>query len=187
MPYIQQIPIDKSTGMLKKSAKIFYSVRPCPLGQLLVAVTERGICKVSLGDSAETLTAEMAAEFAKAERTRDDERLGCWVEKIIAYLEAGQPPLDLPLDIQATAFQIKVWRQLRQIPVGETRSYSEVAAAIGQPKASRAVARACASNPAALVIPCHRVIRQDQGLGGYRWGIDRKQAILDRERNGKNP
>lgn len=187
MPYIQQVPIDKTTGMLKKSAKIFYSVRPCPLGQLLVAVTERGICKVSLGASAETLTAEMAAEFAKAERIRDDEGLGCWVEQIIAYLEAGQPPLDLPLDIRATAFQIKVWRQLRQIPLGETRSYSEVAAAIGQPKASRAVARACASNPAALVIPCHRIIRQDQGLGGYRWGIDRKQALLDRERNGKNP
>ena len=108
------------------------------------------------------------------------------VEKIIAYLEAGQPPLDLPLDIQATAFQIKVWQQLRQIPLGETRSYSEIAAAIGQPGASRAVARACASNPAALVIPCHRIIRKDKGLGGYRWGIDRKQALLDRERNCKS-
>ena len=172
--------------MLKKSTTIFYSVRPCPLGQLLVAVTERGICKVSLGAGAEALTAEMEAEFAQAERIRDDERLCCWVEKIIAYLEAGQPPLDLPLDVRATAFQIKVWQQLRQIPLGETRSYSEVAAAIGQPGASRAVARACASNPAALVIPCHRIIRKDKGLGGYRWGIVRKQALLDLERNCKS-
>lgn len=183
MSSIQQIPIDKA----KKDMTIFYSVRPCPLGKLLVAVTERGICKISLGDSAEALTADMEAEFAQAERIRDDEGLGYWVEQIIAYLEAGQPQLDLPLDVRATAFQIKVWQQLQQIPIGETRSYGEIAAAIGQPKASRAVARACASNPVALAIPCHRIIRKDKSLGGYRWGIERKQALLKRERNGKNP
>ena len=166
---------------------IFYSVRPCPLGKLLVAVTDRGICKISLGDSADALTADMEAEFAQAERIRDDEGLGYWVEQVIAYLEDGGPQLDLPLDVRATAFQIKVWQQLQQIPVGETRSYSEVAAAIGQPKASRAVARACASNPVALAIPCHRIIRKDKSLGGYRWGIARKQALLKREQNGKNP
>ena len=179
---IQQILIDKA----KKDMTIFYSVQPCSLGKLLVAMTERGICRVSLGDSAEALTADMEAEFAQAEQIRDDERLACWAEQIIAYLEGRQPQLDLPLDVRATAFQIKVWQQLQQIPMGETRSYGDIAAAIGQPNASRAVARACASNPAALVIPCHRIIRKDKGLGGYRWGIERKQALLDREQNGQS-
>jgi len=104
------------------------------------------------------------------------------VERIIAYLEGWQPNLDLPLHLRATAFQLKVWRELQAIPVGETRSYSEVAAAIGQPTASRAVANACARNPVALVIPCHRIIRADKRLGGYRWGLERKRALLERER-----
>ena len=183
----EQLGMTPSTYKQKgKGMTIFYSVRPCPLGQLLAAATERGICKVSLGDSIEALTADMDAEFAQAERIRDDEGLGYWVEKIIAYLQNGQPQLDLPLDVRATAFQIKVWQQLQQIPIGETRSYSQIAAAIGQPNASRAVARACASNPVALVIPCHRIIRKDKGLGGYRWGIDRKQALLDREQNNES-
>lgn len=181
-----QIPIDKAAGMLKKDMTIFYSVRLCPLDQLLVAMTERGICKVSLGDSAEALTADMEAELAQAERIRDDERLDYCIDQIIAHLEGRQPQLDLPLDVRATAFQIKVWGQLQQIPMGETRSYIQIAAAIGQPAASRAVARACASNPAALVIPCHRIIRKDKSLGGYRWGIERKQALLAREQNGKS-
>jgi AraC family transcriptional regulator of adaptative response/methylated-DNA-[protein]-cysteine methyltransferase len=104
------------------------------------------------------------------------------VERIIAYLEGWQPNLELPLDLRATAFQLKVWAELQAIPVGETRSYSEVAAAIGQPSASRAVANACARNPVALVIPCHRIIRADKSLGGYRWGIERKRALLEAER-----
>ncbi len=161
---------------------IFFSVTPCPLGQLLVAVTERGICKLSLGDQSEELIADLAHEFERAERLRDDEGVGYWVGKIIAYLEGWQPHLDLPLDLRATAFQLKVWRQLQAIPVGETRSYSDIAAAIGQPTASRAVANACAGNPVALVIPCHRIIRKDKGLGGYRWGIERKRALLKNER-----
>ncbi len=160
---------------------IFFSVVTCPLGHLLVAATERGVCKVSLGDSAEPLIDDFAAEFADAERLRDDEGVGFWVERIIAYLEGWQPDLDLPLDLRATAFQLKVWQQLQKIPVGETRNYSEVAAAIGQPTAVRAVANACANNPVALVIPCHRIIRKDKGLGGYRWGIERKRALLERE------
>ncbi|MCY4538555.1 MAG: methylated-DNA--[protein]-cysteine S-methyltransferase [Chloroflexi bacterium] len=164
---------------------IFFSVVPCPLGQLLVAVTERGICKLSLGDQSEELVADLASEFERAERIRDDEGVGYWVEKIIAYLEGWQPHLDLPLDLRATAFQLKVWRQLQAIPVGETRTYSEVAAAIGQPSASRAVANACAGNPVALVIPCHRIIRKDKSLGGYRWGTERKQALLEGERRFK--
>lgn len=160
---------------------IFYSVVACPLGYLLVAATERGICKVSLGDGVDALIADMDAEYARAERLRDDEGVGFWSERIIAYLEGWQPHLDLPLDLRATAFQVKVWQQLQQIPVGETRNYSEVAAAIGQPSAVRAVANACAKNPAALVVPCHRIIRKDGSLGGYRWGIERKQALLKRE------
>ncbi|MCY3867384.1 MAG: methylated-DNA--[protein]-cysteine S-methyltransferase [Chloroflexi bacterium] len=161
---------------------IFYSAVPCPLGYLLVAVTERGICKLSLGDAPAPLIADLEAEFDRAERIPDDEGVGYWVERIIAYLEGWQPNLELPLDLRATAFQLKVWGELQAIPVGETRSYSEVAAAIGQPTASRAVAKACASNPVALVIPCHRIIRADKRLGGYRWGIERKRAILERER-----
>ena len=160
---------------------IFYSVMPCTLGLLLVAATERGVCKVSLGDSADPLLADLEAEFSRAERIRDDDGVGYWVERIIAFLEGWQPNLDLPLDVRATAFQLKVWQQLQAIPVGETRTYSEIAAAVGQPTASRAVANACANNPVALVIPCHRIIRKDLSLGGYRWGIERKRAILERE------
>jgi len=161
---------------------IFYSAVPCPLGYLLVAVTERGICKLSLGDAPAPLIADLEAEFDRAERIPDDEGVGYWVERIIAYLEGWQPNLELPLDLRATAFQLKVWGELQAIPVGETRSYSEVAAAIGQPTASRAVANACARNPVALIIPCHRIIRADKRVGGYRWGIERKRAILERER-----
>lgn len=161
---------------------IFYSAVPCPLGFLLVAVTERGICKLSLGDAPAPLLADFAAEFDRAERIQDDEGVGYWTKGIIAYLQGWQPNLDLPLDLRATAFQLKVWRELQAIPIGETRSYSEVAAAIGQPSASRAVANACARNPVALVIPCHRIIRADRSLGGYRWGLERKRALLERER-----
>jgi AraC family transcriptional regulator, regulatory protein of adaptative response / methylated-DNA-[protein]-cysteine methyltransferase len=183
---------DEHLGMTPSTYKkggegitLFYSVVVCPLGQLLVAVTDRGICKISLGDSATELIALMNTEFAKAERTLDDEGVGYWVKKIIAYLEGWQPHLDLPLDIRATAFQMKVWQQLQKIPVGETRTYSDIADAIGQPTASRAVANACANNPVALVIPCHRIIRKDKSLGGYRWGIDRKEALLQQEQQYK--
>jgi AraC family transcriptional regulator of adaptative response/methylated-DNA-[protein]-cysteine methyltransferase len=160
---------------------IFYSAVPCPLGHLLVAVTERGICKLCLGDAPEPLVARLESEFERAERIRDDEGVGFWAGRIIAWLEGWQPLLDLPLDLRATAFQLKVWRALQAIPVGETRSYGEIAAAIGQPSAARAVANACASNPVALVIPCHRIIRADKQLGGYRWGVERKRAILEHE------
>ena len=161
---------------------LFFSAVQCPLGWLLVAATDRGVCKVGLGDQPGPLIDDLAAEFAAAERLRDDEGLGFWVERIVAYLEGWQPDINLPLDLRATAFQLKVWRELQAIPAGETRSYSEVAAAIGQPSASRAVANACARNPVALVIPCHRIIRADKSLGGYRWGIERKRALLEAER-----
>ena len=166
---------------------IFYSAVPCPLGFLLVGATERGLCKLSLGDEPQPLVDDLAAEFAIAERIKDDEGVGHWVGRVIAYLEGWQPNLDLPLDIRATAFQLKVWRELQAIPAGETRSYSQVASAIGKPTASRAVANACARNPVALVIPCHRVIRADSSLGGYRWGLERKRALLEAEAAGREP
>ncbi|MCY3832867.1 MAG: methylated-DNA--[protein]-cysteine S-methyltransferase [Chloroflexi bacterium] len=180
---------DQKLGMTPSTYKklgagmtIFYSAVPCVIGYLLVAVTERGICKLSLGDAPEPLIADLDAEFSRAERILDDDGVGYWVERIIAFLEGWQPDLDLPLDIRATAFQLRVWGELQAIPVGETRSYSEIASAISQPSAARAVANACAKNPVALVIPCHRVIRLDKSLGGYRWGVERKRAILERER-----
>ena len=163
------------------AAIITYAITPCPLGYLLVAATDLGICAVRLGDSEEELTTMLAGEFPAAQMERGNGALGQWVAGLQDYLSGAQPHLDLPLDVRATAFQRRVWAALQAIPYGSTRSYSEVAQAIGQPTAVRAVARACATNPAALVIPCHRVVREDGGLGGYRWGMERKQALLAQE------
>jgi AraC family transcriptional regulator of adaptative response/methylated-DNA-[protein]-cysteine methyltransferase len=167
---------------------IAYVTVSTSLGRLLVAATERGICRVMLGDKAETLEADLLSEFPTARVVPDKSgKLAGWVGAILAYLDAREPQLDLPLDIRATAFQRRVWQELQKIPFGKTRSYAEVARRIGQPKATRAVARACATNPAALIIPCHRVVREDGDLGGYRWGLERKRALLDQEqRNAKN-
>ena len=138
-----------------------------------------------LGDSERELEEALRAEYPEAEINRDDKALGVWVGALVEHLQGSHPRLDLPLDVQATAFQWAVWQKLKEIPYGATRSYSEVARAIGRPSAVRAVARACATNPVALVIPCHRVVREDKSLGGYRWGIQRKVALLDGEREGK--
>ena len=155
-----------------------------PLGRLLVAATDRGVCRVMLGDSPAKLEADLRGEFDAADVREDQSgKLEGYVEVILSYLDGTEPHLDLPLDIRATAFQRRVWQELRQIPFGETRTYAEVAKAIGQPQATRAVARACATNPTALVIPCHRVVRGDGELGGYRWGGERKKALLEKERD----
>ena len=164
---------------------IRYSILPCPLGRLLVAGTERGVCAIRLGDADEELEESLRREFSAAEILRDDVALRSWAEDLLHHLEGQQVRLNLPLDIRATAFQMRVWRELQEIPYGSTRSYSEVAESIGQPSATRAVARACATNPVAVVIPCHRVVRQDQSLGGYRWGIDRKRRLLEQESRGQ--
>lgn len=161
--------------------QIAHAVVPCALGNLLVAATERGVCVVRLGDDPVELSATLRREFPAAELCRDTASLSRWVGPILAYLDGQPQPLDLPVDVQATAFQRRVWQALKQIPYGTTRSYSEVAAMIGQPTAARAVATACASNPVALVIPCHRVVRESGELGGYRWGIERKQKLLAME------
>lgn len=170
-----------------RGMRIGYTIVPCPLGRLLVAATERGICRISLGESAASLEADLRREFAAADIHRDTVALDGWVGTILSHLDGAAPYLDLPLHLRATAFQRRVWEALRKIPYGATRSYRDVARSIGNPKATRAVARACATNPAALVIPCHRVIREDGGLGGYRWGLERKEQLLERERAAKAP
>jgi AraC family transcriptional regulator of adaptative response/methylated-DNA-[protein]-cysteine methyltransferase len=169
-------------------AEIAYAVvpSPAPLGRLLVAATERGICRIGLGDDAAALAADLAAEFPAAQIRKDRAGLEEYVAAIVAHLEGRQPDLDLPLDIWATAFQRRVWLELQRIPYGKTRSYGDIARRIGQPAATRAVAHACATNPAALVIPCHRVVRESGDLGGYRWGLERKRALLERERGGRD-
>jgi AraC family transcriptional regulator of adaptative response/methylated-DNA-[protein]-cysteine methyltransferase len=164
---------------------IRYTLAECPLGLLLLAGTERGICAVYLGDDEDYLETALREEFPRASRERDDDGLRPWVVPILEHLEGQRPHLELPLDVQATAFQWRVWDELRKIPYGTTRTYGEVAGALGQPTAARAVARACATNPVSVLIPCHRVIREDGGLGGYRWGLSRKRALLDQEKQAK--
>jgi AraC family transcriptional regulator, regulatory protein of adaptative response / methylated-DNA-[protein]-cysteine methyltransferase len=169
-----------------KGMNIRYTVTECPLGYILVAAAERGICAVSLGDSPEYLEAELRADYPAAEITQDDSSLGEWVNMLLDHINGEQPHLELPLDVRATAFQWRVWQELRAIPIGETRSYGQIAVAIGSPKAARAVGSACANNPISLVIPCHRAVREDGSMGGYRWGLERKKRILETERNAKN-
>jgi AraC family transcriptional regulator of adaptative response/methylated-DNA-[protein]-cysteine methyltransferase len=168
-----------------RGAVINYAIVETALGRLLVAATNKGVCSVMLGDSDESLKKDLSDEFSAAEIRRDEKRLRPWVDAIVENLKNKSPNINLPLDIRATAFQRQVWQQLRAIPYGETHSYSDVAKAIGQQKAVRAVARACATNPVALVIPCHRVIREDKSLGGYRWGLERKKKLLEREARAK--
>jgi AraC family transcriptional regulator of adaptative response/methylated-DNA-[protein]-cysteine methyltransferase len=164
-----------------RGMSLAYTVVDSPLGRLLVAATERGVSAVSLGTSDGALERALRQEYPAAEIRRDDGALSRWVRALLDHLRGSQPHLDLPLDVRATAFQRRVWQELRSIPYGATRSYGDVARAIGRPTAARAVARACATNPAALVIPCHRVVAGDGALGGYRWGSDRKRELLARE------
>ena len=152
------------------------------LGRLLVAATPRGICAVAMGSSGAELTRALEREYPAATITADAGSLADWTKAILAHLAGRAPRLDLPLDVQATAFQWQVWQALASIPYGETRTYAEVAASIGKPRAARAVARACATNPVALAIPCHRVVPAAGGEGGYRWGVGRKKALLKSER-----
>ena len=164
---------------------ITYTTFASPLGQVLLAVTERGICKVSLGAGVPQLEAELRAEYSAAITKRDDTRLRDYSRRITRYLAGGNPDLDLPLDVRATAFQRKVWNILKSIPYGATRSYSDIARRVGKPSAVRAVGRAIATNPVALLIPCHRAIRKSGELAGYRWGVARKAALLAQESSRK--
>lgn len=164
---------------------LIYALTDTPLGRMLVAATARGICTVSLGDADGELEAALTHEFPVAILTRDDGALAEWLSALVRHQAGEQPHLDLPLNVRATAFQRRVWQELQRIPFGETRSYTQIAEALGSPAAARAVASACASNPVALAVPCHRVVRGDGSLSGYRWGAGRKQALLEREKEEK--
>ena len=162
--------------------QIGYTVANTTLGRLLVAATDRGVSAVYLGESEKSLVEELRKEYAQAEIVRAAEQNGNWLKEIVRRVEGNAPSLDLPLDIHATAFQRRVWQELQKIPLGSTRTYTQVARALGKPNSVRAVARACATNPVAVAIPCHRVVREDGSMGGYRWGIERKETLLALER-----
>lgn len=165
-------------------AAIRFAVAACSLGALLVAATDKGICAILLGDEPEPLVQDLQARFPNADLVGAEADFERTVAQVVAFVEAPRIGLDLPLDVRGTAFQQRVWQALRQVPAGQTVSYAELAERLGMPKAARAVAGACAANPVAIAIPCHRVVRIDGALSGYRWGIERKRALLESERSG---
>jgi AraC family transcriptional regulator of adaptative response/methylated-DNA-[protein]-cysteine methyltransferase len=176
------VPSDYRSG--GAGIEIGYTIVASPLGKLLVAATASGICAVKLGETNLSLEDDLRGEFPAASFARDRLVRAEWVRAIVERLAGSEPAADLPLDVRGTAFQWQVWRELQRIPFGETRSYSDVAEAIGQPRAVRAVARACATNPVCVVVPCHRVVPKSGSSGGYRWGAARKRRLLELERPG---
>ena len=161
--------------------QIRYTVANTTLGKVLVAATERGVSAVYLGESERSLVEELRKEYAQAEIVRVPEGNENWLKEVVRRVEGNAPSVELPLDVHATAFQRRVWQELQKIPRGATRTYTQVARALGKPRSVRAVARACATNPVSIVVPCHRVIRTDGTLAGYRWGLQRKEKLLERE------
>ena len=170
-----------------KGQSIAYTTFHSPLGCILLASTGRGLCSVKIGDTPEALVKTLAAEFSEADLRQDGKALKTEKDQVLAFLSGDATLAKLPLDIRGTVFQQRVWSALQQIPRGETRTYKDIASAIGAPKAVRAVGSACGANPVALVIPCHRALRTDGGLGGYAWGLERKQKLLkiERKRQGR--
>jgi AraC family transcriptional regulator of adaptative response/methylated-DNA-[protein]-cysteine methyltransferase len=165
-----------------KEMEIVYTIEECPQGKVLVAATDRGVSAVYLGDQDRPLERALHEEYPQANIRKGSGTLGPWVRAIVKHLRGAEKHLDLPLDVEATAFQRRVWQELQKIPYGTTKTYTQVAKALGQPTAARAVARACATNPVSIVVPCHRVVREGGQLAGYRWGLDRKRALIDQER-----
>lgn len=163
---------------------IRFAIGECALGSVLVAASARGVCAISLGDDPEALVRDLQDRFPNAELIGGDEDFEKLVARVVGFVEKPNGKFDLPLDVRGTAFQQRVWEALRKIPAGSTASYTEIARRIGAPKSVRAVAGACAANPVAIAIPCHRVVRSDGGLSGYRWGVERKRALLEREAEG---
>ena len=160
---------------------IRYTIVSCSLGRLLLVATPRGVCQVRFGDAERELEAAVGEEFPFATPERDDPGLRHWSGPLVRYVDGEAAELDLPLDVRGSRFQRRVWDALQAIPRGHTRTYSDVARAIGAPRAARAVARACATNPVAVLIPCHRVVARSGGLGGYSYGVARKEELLERE------
>jgi len=160
---------------------IRFAIDECSLGSILVARSELGLCAILLGDDPEALVGDLHERFPRAELSRGDTELETMVAKVVEFIEGPGTGLDLPLDVGGTPFQHRVWQALRELPAGRTTTYSEIASRIGAPTAVRAVAGACAANPLAVAIPCHRVLRTDGSLSGYRWGVERKRALLQRE------
>jgi AraC family transcriptional regulator, regulatory protein of adaptative response / methylated-DNA-[protein]-cysteine methyltransferase len=161
--------------------RIRFGVAQTSLGALLVAATDNGICSIALGDDADQLVRDLQDDFSRATLVGDDAQFQEWIARVIALVESPSARADLPLDLRGTAFQQRVWQALRSIPAGSTLTYEQVAQQIGAPKSVRAVARACATNRAAIAVPCHRVVRKDGDLSGYRWGVERKRELLARE------
>jgi AraC family transcriptional regulator, regulatory protein of adaptative response / methylated-DNA-[protein]-cysteine methyltransferase len=179
---------DRLLGMTPKRFRaggadtlIRFAVGECSLGAILVAASDRGICAILMGDDPERLTRDLQDRFPRAELIGGEAGFEQWVARVVGFVEMPKLGLDLPLDVRGTAFQQRVWQALRAIPAGTTASYGEIARHIGTPRAVRAVAAACAANALAVAIPCHRVVRHDGGLAGYRWGVERKRALLERE------
>lgn len=179
---------DKVLGMAPRRfraggerAVIRFAIGECSLGSILVAATDKGVCAILMGDDPQVLAQDLQDRFDRAELVGGDAQFEALVAKVVGFVEQPRLGLDLPLDVRGTAFQQRVWQALREIPAGETASYAAVAERIGKPAAVRAVAQACASNALAVAIPCHRVVRNDGALSGYRWGVERKQALLERE------
>ena len=167
-----------------RNTQIRFAIGECSLGAILVACSERGVCAILLGDDANALARDLQDRFSQASLIGGDAEFERLVAQVVGFVEAPGLGLDLPLDVRGTAFQQRVWQALRKIPAGKTASYSDIAARIGSPKSIRAVAQACAANRLAVAIPCHRVVRNDGALSGYRWGVERKRALLDHEARG---
>mgnify|MGYP001363773767 CR=1 FL=1 len=165
---------------------IRFAVAASSLGAILVAQSQRGICAILLGDDPDRLVRDLQDQFPKAELIGADDDFEQLIAQVVGFIEAPNMGLNLPLDVQGTVFQQRVWQALREVPAGETVSYTEIAARIGAPRAVRAVAGACAANHIAVAIPCHRVVRRDGDLSGYRWGVERKRKLLDREATADN-
>jgi AraC family transcriptional regulator of adaptative response/methylated-DNA-[protein]-cysteine methyltransferase len=161
--------------------QIYYAISWSTLGWILVAFTAKGVCAIEIADTPDVLRNRLQTRFPEALLVEGDPDLGVLLTRVLTFLKSPRGGLDLPLDVQGTAFQRRVWLALREIPAGSTASYGEIAARIGQPTAARAVAQACASNPVAVAIPCHRAVRSDGSLGGYRWGSERKRLLLEQE------
>jgi AraC family transcriptional regulator, regulatory protein of adaptative response / methylated-DNA-[protein]-cysteine methyltransferase len=165
------------------NTEIRFAIGECSLGSILVAASERGVCAILIGDDPDELARDLQDRFPRANLIGGDAKFEQLVSKVVGFVEAPGLGLDLPLDVRGTAFQQRVWQALREIPAGKTVSYADIANRIGSPKSVRAVAQACAANVLAVAIPCHRVVRNDGGLSGYRWGVKRKRVLLDREAN----